>query len=231
MTPNASETINQRFAQLIKQLGLNKNAFAQSLGKTASVIQHLMDGRNKPGYDLLCKVFEVYPNVSRDWLLLGNGPMMLEANGSSTNEEAPLTATPPAPASAPMQEVLDFAEPVVSAPRRPAAGSHLQPADIAATLALAASAAAPARTPIPAPPAQHQAAGPSPEKPSEISAPASLPAQVPAPSTVLSEASLALALQTQHLQHQLALAELRNQHLLEQQQLLREMLELTRKSV
>jgi predicted transcriptional regulator len=69
----SSETINQRFAQLIQQLGLNKNAFALSLGKTASVIQHLIDGRNKPGYDLLYKVFEVYPNVSRDWVLLGRG--------------------------------------------------------------------------------------------------------------------------------------------------------------
>src|SRR6476469_1587874 len=98
MTPNASETINQRFAQLIKQLGLNKNAFAQSLGKTASVIQHLMYGRNKPGYDLLCKVFEVYPNVSRDWLLLGNGPMLVGSNGSAVPAAAPAPeATAPEP--------------------------------------------------------------------------------------------------------------------------------------
>jgi hypothetical protein len=36
-------------------------------------------------------------------------------------------------------------------------------------------------------------------------------------------------LNAQHLQHQLALAELRNQHLLEQQALLREMLDMARK--
>ncbi|RZK20220.1 MAG: XRE family transcriptional regulator, partial [Hymenobacter sp.] len=70
------ESVGQRFMQLIQQLGLSKNAFAMSLDKTATVIQHLVDERNKPGYDLICKVFEVYPNVSKDWLLLGTGPML-----------------------------------------------------------------------------------------------------------------------------------------------------------
>jgi len=44
------------------------------------------------------------------------------------------------------------------------------------------------------------------------------------------ETYVAAALHAQHLQHQLALAEMQNQHLLAQQQLLREMLELARKS-
>ena len=51
----------------------------------------------------------------------------------------------------------------------------------------------------------------------------SLPA--PAPDT-----SVAAALNAQYLQHQLALAELRNQHLLEQQQMLREMLAMARQA-
>jgi len=55
-----------------------------------------------------------------------------------------------------------------------------------------------------------------------------LPAAVPA---ALDSAYLTVALQTQYLQHQLALAEQRNQHLLEQQALLREILELSRRAV
>ena len=73
-----STSIGQRFTELIHHLGMSKNAFAQSLDKTATVIQHLVDERNKPGFDLLCKVFETYPNLSKDWLLLGQGP---HANG------------------------------------------------------------------------------------------------------------------------------------------------------
>jgi hypothetical protein len=41
---------------------------------------------------------------------------------------------------------------------------------------------------------------------------------------------MSAALHTQNLQHQLALAELRNQHLLEQQQMLRQMLELAQRA-
>ena len=46
-----------------------------------------------------------------------------------------------------------------------------------------------------------------------------------------SEAYVAAAIHAQHLQHQLALAEMRNQHLLEQQQMLREMLAMARQSM
>ena len=45
------------------------------------------------------------------------------------------------------------------------------------------------------------------------------------------EAYVAAAIHAQHLQHQLALAELRNQHLLEQQQMLREMLAMARQNM
>jgi hypothetical protein len=229
----SSETINQRFAQLIQQLGLNKNAFALSLGKTASVIQHLIDGRNKPGYDLLYKVFEVYPNVSRDWVLLGRGPMFLDS------EPAP-RPTPPTPVAAPelplgnpegegddplyyqsRRETLAVIaaglgkEGGKPAGQKPAVmpGPELGSAVAAAAASAAASAATPASLPFSSP----------------VSTPAMPPAATPVFAGV-SEASLALALQTQQLQHQLALAEMRNQHLLEQQQMLRQMLEMAQRT-
>ena len=42
MAAPVSVPIDQRFAQLIQQFGLTKNSFAISLGKTASVVQHLI---------------------------------------------------------------------------------------------------------------------------------------------------------------------------------------------
>ena len=159
-------SIGQRFTELIHHLGMSKNAFAQSLDKTATVIQHLVDERNKPGFDLLCRVFETYPNVSKDWLLLGQGPMLIA-------EAVALATPPPLPDAAPA--------PVTAAP------------------ALAA--------PVP--------------EPESALAPAIAPALPPAPNP--DPAYLTAALQTQFLQHQLALAEQRNQHLLEQQQLMRQL--------
>ena len=276
MAVPVSVPIDQRFAQLIQQFGLTKNSFAISLGKTASVVQHLIDGRNKPGYDLLCKVFEIYPNVSRDWLLLGRGPMLVSGEHAPKAIAPPLISVPEAPL-----EPIDLADVEVHAARRAGpgvAGSRLQPAEIAATLALAAAANQPVRingvpapdeaempqpasvpaapdvtktsaasqavapvtpaTPVPptapapaassAPLAQESA--PVPTAPQPMPAPApSIPA--PAPSAPAPEVYVAAALHAQHLQHQLALAEMRNQHLLEQQQMLREVLGMARQSM
>lgn len=264
--------IDQRFAQLIKQFGLTKNSFAVSLGKTASVVQHLIDGRNKPGYDLLCKVFEIYPNVSRDWLLLGRGPMLV----SGEPAPKPASATK-APVSEEPLEPIDLTDVELPASRRPGlgvAGSRLQPAEIAATLALAAAANQPVHTAAPVPkdalveqapyigptipaatvPVPEVASGPEPVAATsaapvatpaptapitpavaletQATAPTTLAAPAPTPTTVpASEAYMAAALHAQHLQHQLAMAEMRNQHLLEQQQMLREMLAMARQAM
>ena len=302
----AAASIDQRFAQLIQQFGLTKNSFAISLGKTASVVQHLIDGRNKPGFDLMCKVFEVYPNVSRDWLLLGRGPMLVGSNGLSGPAVAAAQPAPPEPDFDP----IDLADVAPRAARRPSV-SRLHPEEIAATLALATAAehgisapfqvvsmpAAPALAESPA--AENYPVPPAPAAPvAELSAfvppvaaatqrpvrpfrlapatislletepavpvaaarvapaasvppiaaavlpPAPLAAPVvaaavePAPSAAVAapapggaEAYVAAAIHAQHLQHQLALAEMRNQHLLEQQQMLREMLAMARQSM
>ena len=200
----APDSIGQRFIQLIQHLGLSKNAFAQSLDKTATVIQHLVEERNKPGYDLLCKVFEVYPNVSKDWLMEGAGPMMKQE--ARLAESAPVAAAP-----APANPVAPAA-PAVAAPLFAAAdpatnnGASVPVPIVAAPVAVAVPPVAPPQ-PIPAPA----------EVPAAVAPPAPVAAPAPDP------AYLTAALQTQYLQHQLALAEQRNQHLLEQQALMQQL--------
>ena len=290
----AAPSIDLRFAKLIQQFGLTKNSFAVSLGKTASVVQHLIDGRNKPGFDLLCRVFEIYPNVSRDWLLLGQGPMLVGSSSANTRpEQAPETPVPEPPL-----DPIDLTDVEPRSVRRAnvgLAGSRLNPAEIAATLALATAAAEPesapttpgsngahrsifndagnewerlgseenisvhplvagdssgAQVPIDAPmatlppppattlPGTVAAAPAAVETPAQIPpAPAQAapqPAGPASPAAVAQpgpEVYLTAALHAQQLQHQLALAELRNQHLLEQQQMLREMLAMARQAM
>jgi len=201
-----SVSIGQRFTQLIQHLGLSKNAFAQSLDKTATVIQHLVDERNKPGYDLLCKVFETYPNVSKDWLLLGQGPMLV----AEVQAPAPPAAVP-APAAANDNDIV--AAPVAKAP---------------VAVPVAPTVAAPMA------PAQQPSVASLPPMPPLASAaalPAVVPAAVPAPAAAPDSAYFTAALQTQYLQHQLALSEQRNQHLLAQQQLMQQMVDLLQRAV
>ncbi|WP_143080049.1 hypothetical protein [Hymenobacter arizonensis] len=179
------------------------------------------------------------------------------------------------PAPEPALESIDLEEIEVPPHRRSGpgvAGTRLQPAEIAATLALAAAAAQPARAtatvpevapfaePAPKPVAVPEAAAysaatttsapafepqivtpaPAPVAPEPAPSAAALPvsapaapvqaavAAVPAPGP---ETYVAAALHAQHLQHQLALSEMRNQHLLEQQQMLREMLAMARQAM
>ena len=289
----AAPSIDLRFAQLIQQFGLTKNSFAVSLGKTASVVQHLIDGRNKPGFDLLCRVFEIYPNVSRDWLLLGQGPMLVGSSSANARPElapeTPVSELPLAP--------IDLSDVEPRPVRRASvgqAGSRLNPADIAAALALATAAAgpesgstiqvssgaprsifdnagsewerpgpeenilvhqpvagnslatsvpmgAPVATPPPPPaftlpaavaaPAAEETPVQAPPAPAQAAPQPAGPAGSPAMALPGPEVYLTAALHAQQLQHQLVLAELRNQHLLEQQQMLREMLAMARQAM
>ncbi|KAA9325899.1 helix-turn-helix transcriptional regulator [Hymenobacter busanensis] len=199
------ETVGQRVSRLIQSLGLSKNAFALSLDKTATVIQHIVEERNKPGFDLLCKIFEVYPNVSKDWLMQGNGPMLVSTSAAEHslkemgNEEAvlqPNVQTEHKLDSVVNKDVPDPAAVAASAPTAvgvPAASKANEP--------VAAFESAPVHSAQPT-----------------VSA-------VPPVAAVSWEA----ALYSQQLSHQLAMAELRNQHLQEQQKLMQQMLELLQK--
>ena len=205
----ATGTVGQRFTQLIAHLGISKNAFASSLDKTATVIQHIVDERNKPGFDLLCKVFEVYPNVSKDWLLQGTGNMLVA--GASL----PIDPVPTAPAAR-----ARVAEP------RPEA-SIVNPQPVVKPAAVTPS--------VPVPVAEPAAAGaeaaPAAVKESPV---AEIPVAAPAATSVAptpADISWQTALYTQQMAHQLAMAELRNQHLQEQQRMMQQMMDLMKQQM
>jgi hypothetical protein len=233
---SASSSVGQRFSQLIQALGMSKNAFAISLDKTATVIQHLVDERNKPGFDLMNKVVDVYPNVSIEWLLRGKGPMMLNGPSTPAATEAPAPEVPiasPAPKAAPAtpsfpSPLFAVAPARASAPVAPPLLAKIPPAAPDAT----ATAAAPEIAVQAAPPIAASPAAPAPvaatAPPEPLPTVAAAPLSPPSPSVAVVPAAapdatyLTAALHAQHLQHQLALAEQRNQHLLEQQKLILE---------
>lgn len=227
----AESSVGQRFSQLIQQLGMSKNAFAMSLDKTATVIQHLVDERNKPGFDLMCKVFEVYPNVSKDWLLLGSGPMMLSGASPLASAAEDLAPAVPVAAAKPIAAPAapSFPEPLfsVSATRPPVVEVPAPPAAPAAASDIAAATVVtPPLAPILG--AALPVVQPSTPQPP---VPSPSPAGPTAPAATPDASALTAALHAQYLQHQLALSEQRNQHLLEQQALMQQMLDLMRRTV
>jgi hypothetical protein len=217
---SGAETVGQRFAQLISYLNISKNAFAASLERTATVVQHLVDERNKPGFDLMSKVLEVYPNVSADWLLLGNGPMMKDASKpEQADSSRPLEAYPsPAPEK---KKAEPKPTPAMAAESTVPTAATIELEKLVPAEEQPSPVAATPTAPLPLPTA--------PSVTPVIPDPATVPA---APSTTpAADTSWQTALYTQQMAHQLAMAELRNQHLQEQQRLMQQMLDLMQRQL
>lgn len=50
---------------------LTASSFADRIGVQRSNVSHVLNGRNKPGYDFLLKVVHAFPKVNTHWLLTG----------------------------------------------------------------------------------------------------------------------------------------------------------------
>jgi transcriptional regulator with XRE-family HTH domain len=79
--------INDRIAFLISALKYNPNSFADKVGVSTTVIYNIIKGRrNKPSYDLLIKILNVFDQINTEWLLTGEGNGWL--NEVENNESA-----------------------------------------------------------------------------------------------------------------------------------------------
>lgn len=56
--------------------------FADEVGIQRSTLSHILNGRNKPGVDILMKIHEAYPRISVNWLMFGEGDMFDNLSGT-----------------------------------------------------------------------------------------------------------------------------------------------------
>lgn len=56
---------------VIQSHGLTAGEFADKIGVQRSNISHILNGRNKPGFEFLEKVVSNFPRVQAHWLLTG----------------------------------------------------------------------------------------------------------------------------------------------------------------
>ena len=77
------EDIRDRVKMIMERENLTAGAFADSIGVSPATITHILNGRNKyPSTEVLLRLHNRYPDVSMQWLLLGEGD-----NGVSPNIE------------------------------------------------------------------------------------------------------------------------------------------------
>jgi DNA-binding XRE family transcriptional regulator len=65
--------MENRIQNIIEKYSLSSNAFAQEIDVNRSTVSHILSGRNKPSIEVLQKILKRFPEVSPNWLLLGQG--------------------------------------------------------------------------------------------------------------------------------------------------------------
>jgi transcriptional regulator with XRE-family HTH domain len=68
------ETAKDRLLEFLKYLGMGQNAFERSAGISNAYISNNRSG--SIGSDIIYKIYSVYPKLSLDWLITGNGDML-----------------------------------------------------------------------------------------------------------------------------------------------------------
>jgi len=71
-----SNTIGERLKQLIDFFGVSQNKFGESIGASSTLMSRWINGKHNPNMRAINKILELYPNVSSEWLLKGEGNML-----------------------------------------------------------------------------------------------------------------------------------------------------------
>lgn len=87
--------LNERIAKVLQYSEKSPSEFAELIDVQRSSISHITSGRNKPSLDFLIKVKEQFPDISWDWLINGEGKMLMdkesEAVAETVSKETPLS--------------------------------------------------------------------------------------------------------------------------------------------
>jgi len=86
--------LNERIFKIIEYSNLTSSEFADEIDVQRSSVSHITSGRNKPSLDFLIKVKEKFPELEWEWLLRGNGEMLIKPEESTEKTEKNKTSLP-----------------------------------------------------------------------------------------------------------------------------------------
>ena len=76
--------MQERFKQLLEEKNLTATRFAAMIKVNASAMSHILNGRSKPGFDVLDKIAQAFPEVNLNWLISGKGSIYNTASAEVT---------------------------------------------------------------------------------------------------------------------------------------------------
>ena len=75
--------IKDRIRMIMEREKVPPKVFAKTIGVQQSTLSHILNGRNKPSLDVIMKVHQKYDYVNLEWLLYGEGEMMVSEEETS----------------------------------------------------------------------------------------------------------------------------------------------------
>ena len=78
-------SLDHRIKLLIKSKNISQSELARKLDVTRGSVNQWLSGKQVPGHKPLMKIFELFPDISSDWLLLGRGEMSIENKFSDSD--------------------------------------------------------------------------------------------------------------------------------------------------
>jgi transcriptional regulator with XRE-family HTH domain len=73
------DEFSTRLKQLLDFLNISSVNLAEKMGVQRTSFNHLLSGRNKPGFEFLTRLHHTYPSINLNWLISGSGSMVVDA--------------------------------------------------------------------------------------------------------------------------------------------------------
>ena len=86
--------INERITKVLEYSGFSASEFADEIDVQRSSISHIISGRNKPSLEFVTKIKNRFPELSWDWINLGNGEMKQTDSPFPISEKQEENSTP-----------------------------------------------------------------------------------------------------------------------------------------
>ncbi|MDR1882592.1 MAG: helix-turn-helix transcriptional regulator [Prevotella sp.] len=69
-------TVNERIRLIYKSLNITLKSFSNTIGISEGTLKSMFNRGTNPGFEILEKIANAYPDISMDWLVTGNGEML-----------------------------------------------------------------------------------------------------------------------------------------------------------
>ena len=98
--------MKDRIYQLMKYQGMSQKEFAATLCVAEGTLSGIFTGRTRPTNNIVNAIHECFPHISINWLMFGEGDMLLDGSSSQDAEAASGQADLFAGASSPSSFVI-----------------------------------------------------------------------------------------------------------------------------